>query len=75
MLRKDPKDDPNTSLFSIDVIQVPLAAPEKARIVNRPRSSRIRRRALAGLWQGGNHGPGTQSVANHEPVPRHHRLS
>src|SRR5437899_4460069 len=26
----DPKDDPNTALFSIDVIQVPLAAPEKA---------------------------------------------
>ena len=34
---KDPKDDPNTSLFSIDVIQIPLAAPEKARIVNQPR--------------------------------------
>ncbi len=32
-----PKEDPNTALFSIDVIQVPLAAPEKARIVNRPR--------------------------------------
>src|SRR5688500_17036866 len=27
---KDPKEDPNTALFSIDVIQVPLAAPEKA---------------------------------------------
>ena len=34
---KDPKDDPNTALFSIDVIKVPLAAPEKAAIVNRPR--------------------------------------
>jgi hypothetical protein len=33
----DPKDDPNTSLFSIDVIKVPLAAPEKAAIVNKPR--------------------------------------
>ena len=33
----NPKDDPNTALFSIDVIQVPLAAPEKSRIVNRPR--------------------------------------
>jgi hypothetical protein len=32
-----PTEDPNTSLYSIDVIQVPLAAPEKARIVNRPR--------------------------------------
>ena len=27
----DPKIDPDTALFSIDVIQVPLAAPEKAR--------------------------------------------
>ena len=33
----DPKDDPNTALFSIDVIQVPLAAPATAKIVNRPR--------------------------------------
>ena len=32
-----PEEDPNTALFSIDVIQVPLAAPEKAQIVNRPR--------------------------------------
>ena len=34
---KDPKDDPNTSLFSIDVIEVPIATPQKARIVNQPR--------------------------------------
>src|SRR5690606_34007927 len=33
----DPKDNPETALFSIDVIQVPLAAPERARIVSRPR--------------------------------------
>src|SRR4029450_3145937 len=33
----DPKDDPKTALFSIDVIQVPLASPEKARVVNQPR--------------------------------------
>ena len=32
-----PEDDPNTSYFSIDVIQVPLAAPATAKIVNRPR--------------------------------------
>ena len=32
-----PKEDPNTALFSIDVIQVPLASPDKARIVSRPR--------------------------------------
>ncbi|MEO5894523.1 MAG: hypothetical protein ABIS06_02360 [Vicinamibacterales bacterium] len=32
-----PEEDANTSLFSIDVIQVPLAAPATAKIVNRPR--------------------------------------
>jgi hypothetical protein len=54
--------DPNTALFSIDVIKVPLAAPEKAAIVNRPRIfADPNTGALAGLWQGGNHGPGTQS--------------
>jgi hypothetical protein len=59
---KDPKEDPNTSLFSIDVIQVPVANPERARIVNQPRIfSDPSTGALAGLWQGGNHGPGTQS--------------
>jgi hypothetical protein len=59
---KDPKEDPNTALFSIDVIQIPLAAPEKARIVNRPRVfADAASGAISGLWQGGNHGPGTQS--------------
>jgi hypothetical protein len=59
---KDPKDDPNTSLFSIDVIQIPIAAPEKARIVNRPRIFADPATGnLSGLWQGGNHGPGTQT--------------
>jgi hypothetical protein len=61
---KDPKEDPDTALFSIDVIQVPLAAPQNAKIVNRPRifadpASGI----IAGLWQGGDHGPGTQKTS------------
>jgi hypothetical protein len=59
---KDYKEDPNTSLFSIDVIEVPLAAPEQARIVNQPRIFMDEKTgALGGLWQGGNHGPGTQT--------------
>jgi hypothetical protein len=58
---KDPKDDPSTALFSIDVIQVPLATPEYARIVNRPRIFADQATgAIAGLWPGGDHGPGTQ---------------
>ncbi len=63
----DPKENPNTALFSIDVIQVPLASPEKARIVNRPRIfADSATGAVAGLWAGGDHGPGTQrtSVTN-----------
>ena len=53
---------PNTALFSIDVIKVPLAAPEKAAIVNRPRIfADPKTGALGGLWQGGDHGPGTQT--------------
>jgi hypothetical protein len=32
-----PEEDPNSSLLRIDVIQVPLAAPETARIVSSPR--------------------------------------
>jgi hypothetical protein len=56
------QDDPNTSLFSIDVIEVPLAAPQNARIVNQPRIFMDDKSgALGGLWQGGNHGPGTQT--------------
>jgi hypothetical protein len=62
-----PEDDPNTALFSIDVIQVPLAAPEKARVVNRPRIfADPKTGAVGGLWPGGDHGRGTQrtSVTN-----------
>ncbi|MQA91591.1 MAG: hypothetical protein GEU90_15440 [Gemmatimonas sp.] len=32
-----PDEDPNSALFRIEVIQVPLAAPEEARIVTSPR--------------------------------------
>jgi hypothetical protein len=59
---KDPKEDPNTALFSIDVIQIPVAAPQKARIINRPRLfADPATGAISGLWPGGNHGPGTQT--------------
>ena len=54
---KDPKEDPNTSRYSIDVIQVPLAAPETARIVNRPRIfADSATGEIAGLHSGGSHG-------------------
>jgi hypothetical protein len=59
----DPKD-PNTALFSIDVIKVPLANPENAAIVGRPRIfADATTGDVAGLWQGGDHGPGTQRTS------------
>jgi hypothetical protein len=55
--------DPATALFSIDVIEVPLAAPQNARIVSRPRIFADPASGnVAGLWRGGGHGPGTQST-------------
>jgi hypothetical protein len=58
---KNPDEDPNTALFSIDVIKVPLAAPAKAAIVNRPRIFADEKTgAIAGLEKGGDRGPGTQ---------------
>ena len=60
----DPKEDPNTALYSIDVIQIPLAAPQTAKVVNRPRIfADSSTGAIAGLWAGGTHGPGTQTTA------------
>ncbi|MEY4094749.1 MAG: hypothetical protein RLZZ53_1948 [Acidobacteriota bacterium] len=63
---KAPNEDPNSSLFSIDVIEVPLAEPSKARIVNQPRLFASAEGNIAGLWAGGDHGPNTQrtSVTN-----------
>jgi hypothetical protein len=59
-----PDEDPNTALFSIDVIQVPLAAPQNARIVNRPRIfADTSTGAIAGLEKGGDRGPGTQKTS------------
>jgi hypothetical protein len=58
-----PDEDPNTALFSIDVIKVPLAHPETAAIVNRPRIfADPKTGAISGLWAGGDHGPGTQKT-------------
>ena len=59
-----PDEDPDTALFSIDVIQVPLAHPENTRIVNRPRIfADPATGAIAGLWGGGDHGPETQKTS------------
>jgi uncharacterized protein (DUF305 family) len=53
--------DPGTALFSIDVIEIPVANPAAARIVDSPRVFAEGER-IAGLWTGGRHGPGTQDT-------------
>jgi hypothetical protein len=58
-----PEHDPKTSLFRIEVIRVPLAAPQNARIVNMPRIFADASGNIAGLWKGGAHGEGTQTTA------------
>jgi hypothetical protein len=52
-----PDKDPNTSLFRIEVIKVPLAAPQNAQVVSSPRVFiDPRTGALNGLSSGGTHG-------------------
>ena len=59
-----PSSDTATARFRIDVIRVPLAAPQDARIVSRPRIfADPRTNAVSGLWKGGSHGAGTQQTA------------
>ncbi len=54
-------DEPDTSFWRISVIQVPLDAPHEARVVNEPRIfANPETGSIAGLWRGGDHGPGTQ---------------
>ena len=51
-----PDKDPNTALFRIDVIKVPLAAPQEAKVVANPRVFiDPRTGALNGLNNGGSH--------------------
>ncbi|HEY0671644.1 MAG TPA: hypothetical protein VGD27_05225 [Longimicrobiales bacterium] len=61
--RAGPEEDPNTSLFRIDIIDVPLNAPQNARIVNSPRIFADTAGNIAGLWRGGSHGEGTQRTS------------
>ena len=60
----DPSKNPNTSLFSIDIIKVPLAHPEQAKIISSPRIfTDAQSGAINGLAKRGNHGPGTQTTS------------
>ena len=57
-----PDKDPNTSLFRIDVIKVPLASPQDAKVVSSPRLFMdTQTGSLAGLSSGATHGKGKPS--------------
>jgi hypothetical protein len=52
-----PEKDPNTALFRIEVIRVPLAMPQEAKVVSSPRVFiDPRTGAMNGLSNGGTHG-------------------
>src|SRR5579862_2197068 len=55
------EQDPNTSRFRIDIIRVPLNAPQDAKVVAGPRIF-ARGDTINGLWKGGTHGQGTQTT-------------
>ena len=59
-----PEDNPQTALYSIDVIEVNLDDPAAAQIVNRPRIfADFETGEVAGLWRGGQAGVATQRTA------------
>jgi hypothetical protein len=57
-----PEQDPNTSLFRIDIIKVPLDHPQDAKVVAGPRIFALNGQ-INGLWKGGKHGDGTQETS------------
>jgi hypothetical protein len=60
-----PDKDPNTALFRIEVIKVPVAAPQDAKVVSSPRVFiDARTGALNGLTNGGSHGKDEEKPAD-----------
>jgi uncharacterized protein (DUF305 family) len=56
--------DERTALFRIDVIEVPVDDPSRARIVDSPAVfADPEKGTLAGLWRGGDHGDDTQETS------------
>ena len=60
---RSPDQDPNTSLFQIEVIRVPVASPQDARVIATPRIFADSAGAIAGLWRGGSQTAGAQETA------------
>ncbi len=59
-----PFENPESALFRIEVIEIPEDNPAEAKIVNRPFIfADPDSGTLAGLWDGGDHGEGTQTTS------------
>lgn len=55
--------DQRTALFRIDVVEIPIANPAAAKIIDSPTVfADPESGQIAGLWQGGDHGEGTQDT-------------
>lgn len=59
-----PYKDEDSARFRIEVVQIPLNNPQDSQIVARPQLfTDPLSGAIAGLWEGGDHGAGTQTTA------------
>ncbi|WP_051275337.1 DUF305 domain-containing protein [Aestuariibacter salexigens] len=55
--------DERTALFRIDVVEIPVNDPSKARITSSPAVFADDEGRVAGLWLGGDHGDDTQTTS------------
>ncbi|EGN76245.1 hypothetical protein A28LD_0326 [Idiomarina sp. A28L] len=63
-LNENPYRDERTALFRIDVIEIPVDSPQDSRIIHSPAVFADPESGnLAGLWERGDHGPGTQTTS------------
>jgi hypothetical protein len=59
----DVPGDERTALFRIDVVEIPIIDPSRARIIDSPAVfADAQSGRLGGLWQGGDHGDDTQET-------------
>jgi uncharacterized protein (DUF305 family) len=55
--------DTRTALFRVDIIEIPVSDPSRARIVDSPTVfADLATGVIAGLWRGGDHGDDTQET-------------
>lgn len=63
-LNENPYRDERTALFRIDVIEIPVDSPQDSRIIHSPAVFADPESGnIAGLWERGDHGPGTQTTS------------